>query len=151
MKNLAGVQDCDKYIREELERADIEVVEVPKSEGEVPFTLEGRIGDIRLYRAWYYWVAIGKVPLGVAIDLYAHPEGKISVRVDGSCGCPDPSESPSWFSNATHKQLFAKKSYDRTFEALGEDWSKEFLKQYEIAEDITKGNNILGASPFITN
>lgn len=90
MKNLAGVDDCDRYIRDELTRARIPIVDGQKSTGEVPYTLTGKLGDIVFRRAWYYWVADGPVPLALALELYADPVGKTDVRVDGHCGCPPP-------------------------------------------------------------
>ena len=56
MINLAGNKDCDKHIKEELYLAGIE--EIPmKSEGEVPFTIAGILGNWTFTRAWYYWIA----------------------------------------------------------------------------------------------
>jgi len=90
MKNLAGVEECDRDIRSELTRACIDIEEVPKGNSEVPYTLEGRLGALTFHRAWYYWVVNGPVSLKIAQELYAHPEGKANVRVAGHCGCPAP-------------------------------------------------------------
>lgn len=94
MINLAGNQECDRYIREELTRAGIDIVEVPldRANGEVPYTLEGRLPGYRFRRFWYYWVVDGRTPLDLAEHLYAHPEGRATVRVAGHCGCPPPAE-----------------------------------------------------------
>lgn len=56
MINLAGVQEADRTIKEELYLAHIESIPM-KSEGEVPYTIAGRIGHWKLTRAWTYWVA----------------------------------------------------------------------------------------------
>lgn len=111
MKNLAGVRNCDLTIRAELEEARVPILDIgATSGGEVPFSLIGllpsptrphgsTIGDpfaFRLTRAWYYWVAKGRVPLDVAHVLYEHPIGRKDVRVAGHCGCPPP-EAP-WIS-----------------------------------------------------
>ncbi len=103
MKNLAGVKNADRTIKDELERAGIEVIQVDPhliSKGEVPYTITGKLNaadlisgfDIEFHRAWYYWVVAGRVPLKLALQLYAHPEGKRTVRVSGHCGCPPPED-----------------------------------------------------------
>jgi len=91
MKNLAGDKNCDETIRRELTVARIDIVEVPPhSNREVPYTLEGKLGDFTFHRAWYYWVAKGPMPLKNALELYADPAGRTDVRVAGHCGCPPP-------------------------------------------------------------
>lgn len=92
MKNLARDKDCDSYIMDELERAGIEATHGGKSYGEVPASITGRLGPFTFTRAWYYWVVSGPMPLDVAKELYAHPEGKRTVRVAGHAGCPAPEE-----------------------------------------------------------
>jgi hypothetical protein len=73
MKNLAGVQDADKSILEELYLAGIESVKVDTSKGDVPFTFVGKIGKWKLERRWYYWSAFvddvkDGVPLQPALE-----------------------------------------------------------------------------------
>lgn len=106
MKNLAGVEDTDKHITQELEYAGIEITEGARSEGEVPYTLTGQLGSWRFYRAWYYWIASAPdgegLPLDVATGLHNkeyHIKGERepdtygqAVRVVGHCGCPPPGE-----------------------------------------------------------
>ena len=92
MENLAGRKDCDEYIRRELERCRIDIVEVELTRSEVPYTLEGRLGDFEFRRAWYYWVVRGSVPLEVAQEIYADPVGHTDIRVAGNAGCPPPEE-----------------------------------------------------------
>jgi len=92
MKNLAGVQECDKDIRKELTEAGIRMVAVPKGNTEVPFSVIGQLSYFTFRRAWYYWVVEGDVPLAVAQEMYATEVGKRDVRVVGHCGCPPPEE-----------------------------------------------------------
>jgi hypothetical protein len=98
MENLAGREDCDEYIREELKRCRIDIVEVEPTTSEVPYTLEGRLGVIEFRRAWYYWVANGRVPFDVAMRLYEDPVGKTDIRVAGMAGNTTPdSQWSSWY------------------------------------------------------
>lgn len=90
MKNLAGNPNCDEDIRRELERCGIEIVASKPHRGEVPHSIEGRLGDFTFTRAWYYWVVNGPMPLAKAEELYADPVGKKDIRVAGHCGCPPP-------------------------------------------------------------
>jgi len=90
MQNLAGVEKCDQYIKDELRRCGIEIVEVEKSKGEVPYSFVGKIENFDFHRAWYYWVVEGLVPGFIASGLYKDKVGKTDIRVGGDCGCPDP-------------------------------------------------------------
>jgi hypothetical protein len=101
MKNLAGVKDADKTIREELYLAGIEAIP-EKSEGEVPYTIIGRVGHWKLRRAWYYWIARAElrtdgIPVEKAMELYHRKnpadESKIlgeEIRSGGDAGCSEP-------------------------------------------------------------
>lgn len=86
MKNLAGVQSCDTDIERELVRAGIEIVRGERTKNEVPASVTGKLGHFSFRRAWYYWVAIGDVPLRVAQEIYRDPVGKTDVRAGGDCG-----------------------------------------------------------------
>jgi hypothetical protein len=55
MINLAGNKECDKHIREELYLAGVETIPA-ESQGEVPYSIEGRLGNWQFRRAWYYWI-----------------------------------------------------------------------------------------------
>lgn len=103
MKNLAGVDNCDTSIREELYLASIEVIPLD-TKGEVPFTIAGRIGNWKLTRAWNYWVVSVEIhsdglPLKDAMELHNKPNpiddtqhlGQ-TIRSGGHCGCPSPDE-----------------------------------------------------------
>lgn len=91
MENLAGRQDCDQFIEQELKRAMIKVVKLSKPlDAEVPASIIGRLGSFKFERAWYYWTVKGRVPLCVAKELYKDPVGRTDIRVAGHCGCPRP-------------------------------------------------------------
>lgn len=114
MKNLAGNENCDTVIREELTKAGITILEVPKVKSEVSSSIIGLLGhtefddktkeffkrhepslqiaSFTFRRAWYYWSVSGYVPLEVAEILYANPNGVNDIRANGHCGCPPPSE-----------------------------------------------------------
>jgi hypothetical protein len=101
VRNLAGHHAADAYCAAELTAAGIEmVVSDKRCSAEVSTHVTGKIGDIALSRAWYYWCAHGKVPLAVAQKLYDDPIGKRDVRVNGDCTCPapgDPGGHIEWF------------------------------------------------------
>lgn len=93
MKNLAGDQKCDITILEELRRSKIEAVPYNPPDcklGEVPSRLKGKLGPFVFWRAWYYWVVSGPMPIHIAKKLYEDPVGVTDVRVAGHCACPPP-------------------------------------------------------------
>lgn len=91
MKNLAGNADCDVFIRSELLLARIPIVDHPRTDHpDIKTTVSGQLGEFRFQRLWYYWQAVGPVPLVLAKQLYADPVGKKAIRVAGHCGCPPP-------------------------------------------------------------
>lgn len=120
MINLAGVTDCDKDIKKELYLAGIEVISCDEK-GEVPYTICGRIGNWKLTRAWYYWIASTEIPsdglpLEDAMKLHNKPNpidsDKImgtSIRSGGHCGCPSPDEygAQPVYDEALNKKLLA--------------------------------------------
>jgi hypothetical protein len=110
MKNLAGDPNCDKEIRRELARARIEIVEGARSTHEVAASVTGKLGHITFTRAWYYWVAEGKVPFSVATELWNDPVGRTDVRVGGHCGCPSPAEYGTTYYDADGKVLYEDKT-----------------------------------------
>ncbi len=105
MKNLAGVEDADKYILEELYLAGIEAVRIKTATGEVPYSFVGKIGRWKLERRWSYWsVFVEKKDKGLQLDkaeaLYGkkHPTDKDVIlgniiRAGGDCTSPSPKES----------------------------------------------------------
>jgi hypothetical protein len=145
MINLAGVEDCDRYIRKELERCRILTFDVPRTTGEVAFTVEGRLGGFEFRRAWTYWVVRGRMPLHIANKLYADPIGKDDIRVAGHCGCVGPVEPWITWLGENGKQLATmadKRQFER-MEAIHRNM-EEVLKTYEFVEDPT-----LVGKPFI--
>mgnify|MGYP007100154505 FL=1 len=95
MKNAAGDVNCDVYIRQELEAANIPVteMEILRSKGEVPSAIIGILDGWTFRRAWYYWVA--QSDRSVLLFNFAdplHEKYSEAVRVDGHCGCPAPRE-----------------------------------------------------------
>ena len=90
MENLAGDSSCDSVIRKELSEAKIPMRDVGPSRREVPYTVEGRLGPIKFWRAWYYWIVEGYIPLNIAAEIYANPIGRRDVRTDGYAGNYDP-------------------------------------------------------------
>lgn len=105
MKNLAGVQDADKTILEELYLAGIEAVKADKeTKGEVPFTFVGKIGKWKFERRWSYWSAFvddvkDGVPLKPALEFNSRKrptdENVIlgdTVRAGGHAGGISPDE-----------------------------------------------------------
>ena len=95
--NKAGDHaDTDQILRVELEAAGIDVHEhefMRRNSGEVKTAIMGSLYGWSFKRAWYYWVAEGPgIDVVTAEQLHA-THGR-TVRVDGHCGCPSPSE---WF------------------------------------------------------
>ena len=107
MKNLARVDECDKFIKIELEKSKLKIIK-SASRGEVPYTLTGKCGDWVFTRAWYYWVATttGRgIPLKEALIMRnkQYPDemyddyGNIrnygkKIRAGGHCGSLSPDE-----------------------------------------------------------
>lgn len=95
MKNAAGDKNCDEYLREELEKANIKVVPYRRlkeyERSEVPADVIGKVGEWTFVRAWYYWVARGPTLPFEFADLLHEKHGR-DVRVSGHCGCPSPRE-----------------------------------------------------------
>lgn len=92
--NLAGREDADYHILDELRVSRITAIVGDAVPGEVPSQVTGRLGPFSFVRRWYYYSVAGDVPLHVAVELYGDPLGKRDVRVAGHCGCPPP--EPPW-------------------------------------------------------
>jgi len=109
MKNLAGHTESDKFIKKELEKANISFEHIETPSGECGYTIIGKLKNWTFTRAWYYWIAItdenNAIPLPIAIEMYnkKYPDemfdhdqsfGKYgnSIRTGGHCGCPSPEE-----------------------------------------------------------
>jgi hypothetical protein len=128
MKNLAGNQNADKTILEELYLANIPAFKIEVNNSEVPYSFVGKIGKWTLKRAWYYWVAriedgeIG-LPLNAALELHnkKNPVNNddilgLIIRCGGHAGCPSPDEYGA--------QPIYNEELDRQLEAIG------YKKQY---------------------
>jgi hypothetical protein len=92
MQNLAGREDCDIFIECELVRTGIQVVRGARNGHEVNASITGKLGRFSFSRAWYYYIAVGDMPIGIARQLYADPVGQTDIRVSGHCGCPSPDD-----------------------------------------------------------
>jgi len=120
MINLAGNKDCDRIMRDELEKARIDVVEGPRSESEVAATITGELAGWTFTRAWYYWIASGgALPIEVARELYADPIGRTDIRVGGHCACPSPDEYGATYYDADGKILSSDPLGTRAVEYQG--------------------------------
>jgi hypothetical protein len=117
MKNLAGAEEADIQIQEELLLAGIELVHGVRGNTEVPYSITGKLGDFTFRRAWYYWMAGADEGNGLPVDVAtamherAYPivgerqpatYGQV-IRVAGHCGCPPPSEWADHFDDLGRK------------------------------------------------
>lgn len=143
MENLAGNDQADVYIQEELLIAGIDVVKAETHRSEVPYTLAGKLGSWTLTRAWYYWIANaanGKgLTLGIANELHnsKYPVtgehlpktyGEV-IRVEGHCCSPPPEYGATKYDTAGRQLLV-----DPTGEAKAgweDTWKKGMLKETE--------------------
>jgi len=97
MINLAGREWADDTIKLELREAGIPIHKFfGQHKNEVPWTYTGELFGWTFQRAWYYWIAIGRLPLPVARYMHEQDVEK-SIRVSGHCGAPAP-EDP-WLDN----------------------------------------------------
>lgn len=87
MRNLAGNAECDQFIIQELEAANIPVVQLEnRAKLEVPYGVVGQLGQFEFVRNWYYYSVHGPMPISVARKLYADPIGRKDIRVAGYSG-----------------------------------------------------------------
>lgn len=144
MQNLAGHEEADSYIKDELTRAGITVVQNSAKSGEVVTQYKGELntkyGKFSFKRAWYFWIVDGPVPQDIAERLYEHPEGKKNVRVGGHYGCPHPTEyGAERFDQETGKKVISIEEYTKFiewFRQMGDKASISDLEQkYVIKED----------------
>lgn len=119
MINLAGDKKADKYIQEELFLAGIPMIKEVKSRGEVPYTIEGLLGDWKFERAWYYWIARAEDGKGLTlVTATLMHETKYPIigvneptnygqviRVAGDCGCSHPKEWALPVKETLYKEL----------------------------------------------
>ena len=116
--NMAGIEDCDKYIEKELLEAGIQITSAHENwikkevyyrlvinehigdyehhryiyfnKNEVPYHIKGTLGSFIFERAWYYYRVHGFVPIRIAKQIYNNPIGKRDIRAYGHCGCIKP-------------------------------------------------------------
>jgi len=148
MKNLAGNKDCDVNIERELTRCGIEIVRDQPREGEVPSSLRGKLGSFTFFRAWYYWVVSGSVPLAVAKELYADPVGREDVRVNGHCGCPAPGVEGGgyavWRDPVTKKRLVTQEAWSELQQQVEEHPTLgEYADEFQPSDDPTTGEGFI--------
>ena len=130
MKNLAGDKNCDVTIIRELEMARIPIMDVPKNDGEVPFTKTGNIKGLEFYRSWYYWSIDCRIPLAIAKEIYKDPACTKDVRAGGYAGGSPPEQQCSRFSVKTGKHVVTQKQYDDA-----KEWAKDDILNQFLGED----------------
>lgn len=141
MKNLAGNKNCDEYIKDELTRAGIEIVE-EESKGEVPYSFTGRLGHYTFRRAWYYWVVVGDTPMDLAKKIYEHPEGKAAVRAGGHCGCVAPETQSSYPKSEDGLAPISQKDMDNAEKEYPSLW-KDVKHKYRLATEHEENNKVV--------
>jgi hypothetical protein len=153
MINLAGNQNCDGVIEQELKRSGIEIIQRDaRFDSEVPASIFGKLGPFIFTRAWHYWIVEGWTPLNVAEELYKDAVGRTDIRVAGHCGCPPP-EKPwiVWKTTGNHAVLSI--SAEIKFINL----IKDNPSLTDILTDIynqfvfSDGPALIGAKPYIEN
>src|SRR5690348_7300116 len=133
MRNLAGKDDADEAIYNELALAGVDMVRVPRAHPEVPYTIEGRLGPFAFRRAWYYWVVSGLMPVEVASQIYSNPVGRRYVRAAGHGCCVDPVEwaQPQIIGEYTLDWSEGAESAKAQFEALPRT-TERYIDVYHI-------------------
>ena len=159
MINLAGNENADRFIQEELYLAGIPIVEVEKTNSEVPYTFIGVVGKWTFRRAWYYWIVsvqdgVPGLPVDGAVKMHETPYpvksdiktlGKV-IRCGGHCGAPSPLESGAYpLFNADFKKEceemgknYALLTYGEISELYdaGQLKSPRYVKSYHIDDQI---------------
>lgn len=97
MKNLREDRECELTIARELEGAMLEFVHLDKPSGDVPSRLRGKLGPIEFARGFTCWIAVGPVPLSIALELHEDPIGRRDVRVCGTSACPPQAPWIAWY------------------------------------------------------
>jgi len=113
MSNLAGRMENNPFVTLELTLAGINIVQ-EDGKGEVKYKYAGYLGsacEFKFTRAWTYWIVSGNVPLDIANELYADPEGKKYVRSGGDCGLRPPETWARWITTDL-KEVVAQHEID---------------------------------------
>lgn len=142
MKNLAGNKECDEHIKDELQRAGIAVEQIELGRSEVPYTFIGKLGHYTFHRAWYYWVVTGDTPMDVAKKIYAHPEGKATVRAGGHCGCEPPETQSDYAEVKDGLKLISQKEVDKLESGHSSLWEK-YKDEYRIATEEEENTKVV--------
>lgn len=129
----------------ELDKEDLRCAQIPfihkaateKNAEQVVGTITSRHGEFTVIRGRSYWMVSGKVPLAVAEKLYAHPEGRRSVRVAGHCMRPAPSEWVEYF-NDQGKPMANQSELNTYSEKLVAEL--DMKERYDWVADKTTGN-----------
>ena len=151
--NLAGREDCDRYIRQELERCGIQVIEGERSDHpDVKTTVTGllKIGDqeFNFTRLWYYYNVSGMIPIRIANLMYADPVGKTDIRSGGHCGCPAPTEYGSEWLHPDGRQGIPKDQEAELDRFIANDSFEASVKDKYIFTDTPE---VDGCASFVRN
>lgn len=118
MQNIAGYFDCDKYIARELERCQIPIVEVERNQGEVAYTLIGRLGDFEFRREWNEWVVFGPLFFAPVMEVTKTSIGKTDIKIEDAPNLPGKWVFKVQTEVALYMLVQAIKSLDRTQAAV---------------------------------
>lgn len=92
-------QPIDLRLLDEFQAANIPVIRLPAPVEAVGgrYSLEGRLGHFEFRRQIprYYWMVSGLMPLDLAEELYAQPDGR-AARPGGHCAAPPPADQAKW-------------------------------------------------------
>lgn len=143
MKDLQDNPECDIYIQEELEKAGINLVRRPRpTDGRgVASTISGQLGRFTFERARIRWVATGMMPMAAAREMYADPNGRFDVRVDGHGSAPSPEGRGEWYDPKTHRRIYDMnqkaefEKYANSKSTLLRKSSENGLRDNDFAED----------------
>jgi hypothetical protein len=130
MINLAGVEDCDKDIIQELTIAKIPYLRIGKRNNEVPSEYIGILNGFVFVRAWYYWTVSGYMPLKYADELYIKYKD-LQIRAGGHCGNVAPSEQVT---SREHKKRCRDLFTSMPFKELVE-WEKTHPLKVEESDE----------------
>ena len=93
MDNFARAKFDSKVnnkVKEELEIANIPIISLPCfMNTEVKTDYIGYLNGFVFYRAWTYWICLGKMPLEIAKEIYQKYQ-KLNIRAGGHAGNVEP-------------------------------------------------------------
>lgn len=157
MQNLANyrrageddtvVDQTDHIIVKELTRFGVEAVRGDVNDGEVKTTITGVLGNLKLTRAWSYWVVKGKVPIDLAIKLHENNIGKTDIRSDGHCGCPHPLDYGVQWVNLKTGKIATRNDERESWEKMrphNPEMIAELEAKYEYCGDVSQNPDYSG-------